>query len=242
LQKGVLKLLLAEECQDANKAFQQISIENRGREVLELLALVEKYIDQDSMVPKISQGIKIERQETAYEASQRLSQAGKYMGSVIRNGDEGLIEPIVTDFYKYNMEDPAVRRGKGNFVVKALGFSSFQDRIVRATKIQQLLTLLLSSPLLQADWKIGKLGDELAKSYDIDPDEFKKTAEEKQAEAQMRAEAEQAAAAMQQEAAAAEVGKTQAQAEAIRTKAVTDAAKVELEAEKAEAQMAPTGL
>jgi len=121
LLKGVLKLLLSEDCEDARQAVQQINIKNIGRTLLEFIALLDKKGDEESLIPKISQGIQVEKDATAYELSTQVDKAGKYYGMAIRNQDEGLIEPIITYFYEYNMDDPDLTEGKGDYVAKALG-------------------------------------------------------------------------------------------------------------------------
>ena len=127
----------------------------------------------------------------AFVAARQLEQAGKYIGSVVRNIDTGLIEPLVEAFYDFNMNDPNVLLGKGSYVVKALGFTSFQDRVERITKLQQNLQLILSDPDLKAQSKLRWYLEEIAKALDLDPDQALKspaeTAQEQQQEQQQAA-------------------------------------------------------
>lgn len=195
---------ISEECDDARKAIAQVEFTDVGASLMQLIEMAMQFLDQDTMIPKIQQGIQTDQRVTAFEISQQVEKAGKYIGSVIRNQDEGLIEPIVESFYDYNMSDPTVSKGKGNYIVKALGFNSFQDRIERIGKIKQFMDLIVSNPAFLAEARVRKLMENIAKALDIEPDEVLKSEAEKQAEA------EQLAAAASQTTAAA--GQTPAKA------------------------------
>jgi len=258
IQEGFLKLIIHEDFDgSAADAIHQVTIKDAGKAVIDLIKMLEGFGDNDSMIPKLSQGIANPRQETAFADAQRAEKAGKYIAGVIRNFDEGLIEPIMTDFYRFNMEDPAITEGKGDYIIIPTGFSSFQDRVQRITKLQQWLVLILSDPRMSDEYSIPRLGEAIGKALDMDPDEFRKTEEEKAIELQTAQNSEEAA--MAREAGVAEIAKTQAEAEraaaaaeasrrksdtddvkveadsaAKLSKAETDAARVEIEAEQVE--------
>jgi len=189
---------ISEECDDARKAIAQVEFTDVGASLMQLIEMAMQFLDQDTMIPKIQQGIQTDQRVTAFEISQQVEKAGKYIGSVIRNQDEGLIEPIVEAFYDYNMSDPTVSKGKGNYIVKALGFNSFQDRIERISKIKQFMDLIVSNPAFLAEARVRKLMENIAKALDMEPDEVLKSEAEKQAEAeQLAAAASQTTAAGQ---------------------------------------------
>jgi hypothetical protein len=211
------KIILAEECQSASEAVQQVAIADMTRGLGRLLEIARQLIDDDSLVPRIASGMIESVGQTAREASIRQAQALKYMGMAIRNLDLGLIEPMVEKFYAYNMEDPAVTQGKGNYIVQALGFSSFINRTDRLTKLQQALTMALNSPELNQMTKVREAWTEIQKAMDLDPDQLIKTQEEVDAEGAKNAE--NPAAVLQLESVKAEVEKTKAET----TKAKADA-------------------
>ena len=186
--KTGMVLEISEDCDDARKAVMPIVIPDVGQSLITLIELMEKYADADTLIPRITQGMDVkEPQMRAYVAAQQVEKAGKYMGSVIRNMDEGLIEPMIEAFYDYNMANPEQQTGKGSYIVKALGFSSFQNRVERIARIQQFLTTIMSSPDLAKEAKLPWFVEELAKALDLDPDQVLKTAAEKQQEAQIAA-------------------------------------------------------
>lgn len=186
-------LEISEEAKSATEAISQIIIQDVGDSLLTGIALMERYADEGSQLPKILQGNVAEKRkpDTLGEISILQANAGKYLGSVIKNYDEGLIEPVVSRFYEYNMLDPDVQKGKGNYIAKPLGFSSFQNKIIRLQKILQAITLTLQSPVLAQEVRLKELQSEVYKALDIDPQQVFKTKEEKAADAQAMAQAQQ---------------------------------------------------
>lgn len=183
---------------DVRKAVQQVIIADVGRSLLEGMNKYERMMDDDSMLPKIMQGEVADKRkpDTAFEMNQLLTNAGKYIGGVIKNQDDGLIEPLLNENFAYNMLSPGVR-GKGNFRAKAMGFKSFQDKVVRLQKLMQALNLVLSHEALAGESNLRTSLTELYKSLDLEPDKHLKSVEDKQAEQQqmmeMQAMAEQKA-------------------------------------------------
>lgn len=228
------RLSLTADCDDARKALQSVVIPSVISPLIDLLQITERYLDDDSLIPKISQGISIEdKPETAYELSQRIEKSGKYIGSVIRNFDEQFIEPMVRDLYHYNMIDPDYNDGKGSYQIQALGFTSFQDRVVRINKLQQFLQIVLQNPTMAAEVDIRYMLTEISKALDCDPDLALKSNAEKQEEmAAMQAQAEQQVQ-MDAQVKQAQSDHLSAQAEALKAKANKDRVDAELAPAKA---------
>lgn len=163
------KIELSEDCDDARKAIQSIVIPDVGQSLVTLLEMAMPMLDDASMVPRLAQGYTDPNVQTATEISVRQAQASKYMGMLIRNLDEGIIEPMIQSFYEYNMGDDNVTEGKGNFVVQALGFSAYQDKVERRRILQELLALALSNPELARRTNIDNLYSAIVKATDLDP-------------------------------------------------------------------------
>lgn len=199
---GVIKpgmdLQLSAEIEDARQAFQQIIVQDVSGSLPGFSAMIERFLDEDSMLPRILQGTVAEKQkpDTLGEINILQQNAGKYLGGVIRNFDEGIIEPVISAFYHYNMNDPNITEGKGNFVVKALGFSSFQNRAVRLQQLMQFYNMIMAAQEIKGiggEYRLKSITDNIGKGLDIDPDEYTKTKEEKELEQQQNAEAMAAA-------------------------------------------------
>jgi hypothetical protein len=195
--KPGLDIEAAESVEDVRKAIQQIIIAPVGDSCLAGIELFERYGDEQSMLPKIMQGDVAEKKkpDTLGELQLLYESAGKYLGGVIKNFDNYLIEPLGRDFYEYNMEDPNVDPSvKANLIAKALGFTSFQNKVVRVQALMTFLQLALSHEGMTGEIKIRDIMEEIAKGTDLEPSQVLKSKEEKDAEAeQMEAAREQEA-------------------------------------------------
>lgn len=221
----------SEDCEDARQAIQQLKIDPQIEPLLRVLELAVQFLEEDSMIPRISQGIQTDDKETAYSVSVRVEKSGKYLGMVIKNFDE-LVEDQLDWFVQYCMDDPDAKTRKAPFKVKALGFSSFQARRERIEKLERFLAIITQVPELSRRYDLGKLVDAIAKALDMEPEEFERSQAELDAEAEAGAPMQQ----LEQEALAAKADKDRAAAEAARSGADAKLAQVELEAEREERQ------
>jgi len=174
---------LDEEAENASQALHQVVIQDLGDNLLKLIEMFLQFADYSSNMPRAEQGQQSPNPQTAFELQQRLERSGKYLGRIIKNFDL-FVQGIIKEFYRYNMVNPELTDGKGNFRVVALGFSSFENRVIRLQKLMALLTLVLSNDLLLREVKIRWLIEEIAKAQDIAAEQLLKTPEEKQTEAE----------------------------------------------------------
>lgn len=181
---------VSEAAKTVAEAMQQIVIQDVGESLLSAFGITNQVIDDVSQVPKIMQGSVLAKQksDTAYEMAQLLENAGKYLGMVIANIDDYLIEPEVMDLYHYHMADPDYQGAKASLICHANGSVALQNRLLRIEKLMQLLSLLLSSELLAGEAKLRPHLEEIYKAQDLDPETYLKTEEEKLAEQQQMAE------------------------------------------------------
>ena len=201
---------LAEECDDARKAIQPVIVPDVSAGLINMFRMASEQNESDSMVPRIAQGQLEDSAQTAQEASIRQAQSLKYIGMAIRNCDSGLIEPMVEKFYTYNMNDPNVAEGKGNYLAQALGFTSFQNKTERLRTLNMMLDRVLASDDLKQKTKIEWIWTEMLKAVDMDPDQALKSDEEMQQEQQNQQADPMAKMAI--EAQAANIEKTQSDA------------------------------
>lgn len=227
--KPGLVLDVAEEARSIGDALSAFIVPDVGANLLQLIQLFSEFGDEESMVPKIQGGGR-DSQQTAYEASIRVEKAGKYMGAVVRNFDNFLIGPMIRDFYEWNMLDPQVQTGKGAFDITPLGFTSFQDRVIRLQAIQQFLAIVLQDPELRKMVKLDDALREIAKSLDLDPDQWLKSVKQMQDEAAQQNDIQTVLAV---EDAKANIQKTQA--DTVKAKAETVAIGERLKIDRAKA-------
>ena len=173
-------LELSDEVTDVREALQQFIVQNVGTSYLEFIPFLEKLADRNSNIPDFISGetAQVGEATTKFEANLRSESSGKFMGSIIKNADEYWIEPIVEATYHYNMMEPGQRAEMGNYIVNALGFSSFQNKHLRTQAMERLLALVLSSPELSKYAKFDKFLGEMTKNFDLREEEFLKTEDE----------------------------------------------------------------
>jgi len=166
------RIEVSDEVDDVRMAIQPILIPDIGSSLIDLLQIAFQVGDEDSMIPKIQQGFQEAGSQTAFQIAQQLSKAGKYLGQAIKNFDEGLIEPIVTRFYDYNMMNPEIDIGKGSFSVDAQGFQSYQNRSLKLSSLNQLLMMALQSPTLEQQTNIRRIWEDIVKALDFSTDDY----------------------------------------------------------------------
>lgn len=170
-------------------AIQYFSPPDVGRGLLEMVNLFERFADEESGIPKLLQGETANHDpDTAYAYSRLLEAGNKQLGNVIRNLDEGIIEPVVEGLYHYLMAFAPDESIKANLAVQAMGFSSYTDRVTRGNNITEFLMMMMGQPILARLLKPAPIVREIAKTRDLDVDMFVKTDDELEAEARMLAQ------------------------------------------------------
>jgi hypothetical protein len=196
------KIEVSEAVRDVREAIQQIIVQDVGESLLSALSVTNQLIEDVSQVPKILQGSVLPKQksDTAYEMAHLIENARMYLGMVIANIDDYIIEPELMDLYHYHMADPDYQGAKGSLVVHANGSVALQNKVIRVDKLMQLLSLILSSELIAGEVNLARHLEELYRASNLDPEEYLKSEEEKQAEQQrmMEMQAQAEAKAMQQ--------------------------------------------
>jgi len=216
--------------EDARKGMFQPQFADVTASLQNLITMFLEFSDMTSHVPRAEQGHQSANPQTAFELQQRLEKAGKYMGNVIKRLDR-LIGRLLDKFHAYNMANPDVVDGKGDFSIRPNGFDSFQNRYIRLQRLLNFLSLISSDLDIKKQAKLRYLLGEIAKAQDMEPDQIWKTSAEMQAEA----EAEQQSMQAQLELATLQVQLLQMQAKAAKDQA--DAERIAAEAQKVMAQI-----
>jgi hypothetical protein len=171
---------LSEDVQNVNEAVQQISIQSMIHDLIPLLSTLEKYGEQNCNLPTIISGETVQSGQaiTAFETNVRHESAGKYLGSVMANVDEGIIEPVVEVLYMLEMMKPGKNDTQGPYVVNATGFSSFQAKQLLTQGLQLTMSIIMQHPELMKYMKVREHLEKLYDTLDADPNEFLKTERE----------------------------------------------------------------
>jgi hypothetical protein len=165
-----------------------------GGQMIEALNTAERIGDEESGVPRMMQGERSKQApKTAFESSQLLESANKQQGQIIKNIDEGHIEPDVTAIYHYLMMTDPNEAIKGQFEIQATGFAAFNDKMRKGMAVQQLFGMFMGSDRTAFLVKVDANMRELYKLRDLDPDQFmlseKEIQQEKEQAMQMAAQA-----------------------------------------------------
>jgi len=174
-----------DEGENIREAMEQMRFTDITGSLQKLIEMYLEFSDMASHVPRAEQGHQNANAQTAFELQQRLEKAGKYLGNVIHRLDE-VMRRVVAEFHDYNMNNPDIQDGKGDFSIITLGFDSFQNRYIRLQKLMQFLNLILSNDELTKRAKLRYILSELAKAQDMEPDQVWKSNEEMQSEDEQR--------------------------------------------------------
>jgi hypothetical protein len=183
-----------EACDDIRKAFGVVEVPDITAALLNGQHNAQERGDEDSGVPRLIQGMAgIGAAATATEVQELAQRGMQTFGQFMKNFDDGRIEPMEQWRLEYNMDDPAHADKWGPFKVQALGFNSFQGRVIRFAKMVQMLQMILADATGQLAQlhNLRAVIEEIWKEMDVDPEQFLKSEQqlmqEQQAD-QMQAE------------------------------------------------------
>jgi hypothetical protein len=158
---------------DVSEAVQWVQPTFNGAEMISALNTAERLGDEESGVPRMLQGERSQHApKTAFESSQLLEAANKQQGQIIKNIDEGHIEPDVMAIYHYLMMTHPDEDIKGQFDIQATGFAAYNDKMRKGQAVQQLFGMFISNDRTAILVKIDQNMRELYRLRDLDPDEF----------------------------------------------------------------------
>lgn len=151
-----------------------MSLPDVGESLTGFIEFLLRLADDESGIPKIIQGLPdvTKDRTTATEISVRTERAQKYMGLLVRNYDSGWIEPDIQWRLDWNLSDPDLQHLAGPYGVRALGFTSFQNRMQRLQQLRDWLTIILGDPELRTYFKVDQIVLEIGKLTDMDVDQF----------------------------------------------------------------------
>lgn len=127
--------------------------------------------DEESGISRTQEGQRMPR-TTAYEISQIVESGNKFIGSIIRNHDNGHTGPTITGYYHWHMMINPDENLKGDYMIMPKGFQSYIEKAKRGQDIMELLMLSLSSEFTAQFTKVLPFLRELAASRDLEPDKF----------------------------------------------------------------------
>jgi hypothetical protein len=123
----------------------------------ELMEAIERFAseaDEDTGIPRYTHGEDKDYYQgaagTARGLAMLMNAAGKAVKQVIANIDEGVIRPLITALYNYNMLDPSCDPScKGDLQVKARGAIALSVKEQIQIQRNEFLQLVLNSEIIQ---------------------------------------------------------------------------------------------
>jgi hypothetical protein len=178
---GVIEL--TEDVDDVRKAIQQLQFVDITGPMMQAIKMFLEFSDLASNLPRSEQGQQATNPQTAFELQQRLERSGKYIGQIIRRFDK-LIAWDAQNLYDWIVYDPQSQTPMIPAAVKALGFTSFENRYMRVQRLMQMLQMVLSdgTGALAQITKIRWLWEEIGKAQDLETSQYIKTEQELQYE------------------------------------------------------------
>ena len=189
-----MKIKINSSTDDVRKAIQAVVIPNVMDSYTPLIELGFRLADEDSLIPKLSQGIEVAEKRTAYEVSTLIERASKFIGMTIRSLDPFAQEHI-GEIYDYNMNDSGLPMKKANYKVVVEGYTMYQDEVLKGERLKQLLSLLLSDPSgqLVKRWEVDEIIQAIARSNGLAVTDLHKSVKQIAEDQAAEAEAIQAA-------------------------------------------------
>jgi len=168
---------------DARKAVVPITFPDTGARYADVMQIFLDFLDDASMIPRIAQGLKPGGDPTAFQINEQETNSTKYIGGIVKNIDEGWIEPSVSDAMRHNITDPDQPRGKGNFVGEAQGFAAFNERIVIARNIMRMMNVVSANDEMSGETNFRYLLERLNDALLSGDEKVLKTDAQKEQEA-----------------------------------------------------------
>lgn len=153
-----------------------------------LIEMFRSFMDEEGMVSRNQSGQATDAKRTAFELSQIAEAVNKIEGQIIRNCDEGHIEPMIISLYHYHMLASRNENIKGDFTPVATGFQSYKDKQVRGKTLMTMLQFSISNQFTAQFTKVLPFLREICRTADLKAEEFYPSDEEMQKSSEMLAQ------------------------------------------------------
>lgn len=158
----------------AGQAIYGLKFPNTSVENMQMFDKFRQIADESTGIPSYSHGQTgiQSTTRTASGMSMLMGAASLSIKTVIKGIDEDLLKPLGDAFYNWNYAfyegDLPIR---GDLEVKATGTSSLMQKEVKSQRLLQLLQTT-ANPVLAPFVKLNNVVKEIAKTMDLDPEEF----------------------------------------------------------------------
>lgn len=176
------------EMDDARKAFQLFNVPSTQEQLANIIKMAQEWAEKLANIPLLMQGITGATPETLGGMEMLEANAASPLLDKAKEYDE-CVGPLVSDFYDWAMQDPNVsQKAKGDFKCLAIGATHLIHRDRKALALQQVAVPMAGNPAFGLNPE--RVGEQVLRGMEIDPDDVKLTDAEKQAQAEQAGQAQ----------------------------------------------------
>lgn len=160
-------------------ALRVYQIESKVGDFLNLAKLFMEFGDESTSIPRFTYG-QVDSgsvSKTVGGLSMLMGQANITLKDVVKNWDDGITTPFITDLYNWNMQFSEKENIKGDFQVIARGSTSLVAKELRSHALDAFAGST-NNPIDGPYIKRAKLLQERARALDLNPDDLVKDEEE----------------------------------------------------------------
>lgn len=166
---------------DVRKAFQLFTVPNQQKPLADIILMAQEWADQLANIPLLMQGITGASPDTLGGMEMLEANAASPLLDIAKEYDE-VVGPLISDFYDWGMQDPNVSaEAKGDFKCVGIGATHLIHRDRKAIALQQIAAPMAGNPAFGLSPE--RVGEQVLRAVEIDPDDVKLTDEEKQQQA-----------------------------------------------------------
>ena len=139
--------------QDIKQAMSSFEFNSHLQELGQLYQLARTFMDEETGVPMLNQGEQGQATQTLGGMSMLMNAANAVRRRQVKEWDDKITDPLITNFYHFNMKHSKKEDIKGDYQVDARGTSALLAKEVQGQAILNLISVAsnsqIFSPMLQ---------------------------------------------------------------------------------------------
>lgn len=182
-------LRTGDDINENSKSFESFNIPSNTDELIKVIELGLKFIDETSSLPLIAQGEQgAHITQTAGGMSMLMNSANVIFRQVVKNYDDDMTTPNIRRSYDWNMQFNPKEEIKGDLQVEARGTSALLVRELQSANLMAIAERWSSHPILGMAVKVYDALRLAVASLSINPDDVLGTRDEFEAKLKQQAE------------------------------------------------------
>jgi hypothetical protein len=171
------------------KVFEVFDIPSNTDELVKVIELALKFIDETTSLPLIAQGEQgAHITQTAGGMSMLMNSANVIFRDVVKNYDDDMTTPTIRRFFDWNMQFNPKEEIKGDMQVEARGTSALLVRELQSANLMMMTERWSNHPVLGMALKVYDTMRMTVQSLSINPDDVLGTRDEFEAKLKQAAE------------------------------------------------------